>query len=361
MEKRKNQIKVNRRNLLKGLAALPVVYGLSRFNSFAGAITNEQRYLSDEALASLQELKGTMPKGKLGKFEISRLVMGCNPMGGWSHSRDLRYVGTLSKNWHTPEKMKETWAVGEKAGLNLTNLTANMYSTFNEYKKETGSKMMNMCQCSIGRPEDRLAPLKQAVDDGSDFIYIQGENTDNLALSKATEDLHQALEYTKSQGLLFGVGAHSLQTILESRELGVKPDFYYKTFHHDNYWSATPREKRVEYMQYTSRTGQPRGTRPALAGSPNAPRVDHDAYNDNMWDYFPEKTIEAFKSIDVPLFGFKVMAAGALTPADGIRWAFENGADFVCAGMYDFQVVEDVNITVEILSSLGPRQRPWYA
>ena len=37
-----------------------------------------------------------------------------------------------------------------------------------------------------------------------------------------------------------------------------------------------------------------------------------------MWDQFNDKTIEAFKNIKVPFFGFKVMAAGALTPADGI-------------------------------------------
>jgi hypothetical protein len=80
-----------------------------------------------------------------------------------------------------------------------------------------------------------------------------------------------------------------------------------------------------------------------------------------MWDQFSEQTIEAFRSIDVPFFGFKVMAAGAIRPADGIRWAYENGADFVCLGMYDFQVVDDVNTTIDILGSFGKRERPWYA
>jgi hypothetical protein len=55
------------------------------------------------------------------------------------------------------------------------------------------------------------------------------------------------------------------------------------------------------------------------------------------------------------------MAAGAIKPADGIRWAFENGADFICLGMYDFQVVNDVNTAIDILGSLGKRARPWYS
>ncbi|MCK5066376.1 MAG: hypothetical protein KAR16_03005 [Bacteroidales bacterium] len=102
-------------------------------------------------------------------------------MNGYSHSRDLSYVGQLSKRWHTETKMKETWAIAEQAGINLSNLVANQYKAFSEYKKETGSKMLNNCQCPIGKPSDRLTPFKKAVDDGADLIYIQGENVDRLA------------------------------------------------------------------------------------------------------------------------------------------------------------------------------------
>jgi hypothetical protein len=351
---------VSRRGLLKGLAAFPFAYGLSKVNAAANELFIDRGYISEEAKVALQDLKGLLPKGKLGKFEISRLIIGCNPMGGWSHSRDLSYVGTLSKKWHTPVKMKQTWAMGENAGINLANLTEDMYAIFNEYKKETGSKLMNMYQCSIGQPNDRLAPLKKAVQDGADFIYIQGENTDSLAATNNLDVLLQALEYTHSQGILFGVGAHSIQTIITSIQLGVKPDFYYKTFHHDNYWSATPKERREEYPTYQS-SGASAAAPQVFAGSPGAQRVSHDSYNDNMWDQFSDRTIEVFNNIKVPFFGFKVMAAGAITPADGIRWAFENGADFVCAGMYDFQIVADVNTTIDILESLGTRVRPWYA
>jgi hypothetical protein len=62
-----------------------------------------------------------------------------------------------------------------------------------------------------------------------------------------------------------------------------------------------------------------------------------------------------------PWIGFKVLAGGAIQPKDGSRFAFENGADFICVGMFDFQVVEDVNITLDVLSSVESRLRPWYA
>jgi hypothetical protein len=58
--------------------------------------------------------------------------------------------------------------------------------------------------------------------------------------------------------------------------------------------------------------------------------------------------------------GFKVLAAGAITPEDGFRWAFENGADFICVGMFDFQIVGDVNTCIDILNNLPNRKREWY-
>jgi hypothetical protein len=120
--KRKSEVSEKRRTLLKGLAVLPFAGSFSVVSGAFGILSGGQDYLTEEAKASLKNLKGVLPKGKLGKYEISRLVLGCNPMGGWSHSRDLSYVGQLSRRWHTDIKMKETWAVAEQAGINFCNL-----------------------------------------------------------------------------------------------------------------------------------------------------------------------------------------------------------------------------------------------
>jgi hypothetical protein len=67
------------------------------------------------------------------------------------------------------------------------------------------------------------------------------------------------------------------------------------------------------------------------------------------------------RSLNQPWIAFKVLAAGALQPRAGFGYAFENGADFICVGMYDFQIVEDVNIAADVLRGPLTRQRLWRA
>jgi hypothetical protein len=120
---------------------------------------------------------------------------------------------------------------------------------------------------------------------------------------------------------------------------GIKADFYMKTLHHGNYWSATPKGERTEFN--------------VDSGGP----YDYD----NIWSISPEKTIEFMRDVPRAWIAFKVLAAGAIHPREGFKYAFENGADFVCAGMFDFQIREDAIIARGTLSGLENRRRPWRA
>jgi hypothetical protein len=67
------------------------------------------------------------------------------------------------------------------------------------------------------------------------------------------------------------------------------------------------------------------------------------------------------QDVKVPWIAFKVLAAGAIGAEDGISYAFAAGADFVCLGMFDFQVQEDVELALKAIAKSKSRKRPWIA
>jgi len=56
-----------------------------------------------------------------------------------------------------------------------------------------------------------------------------------------------------------------------------------------------------------------------------------------------------------------VLAAGAIHPSEGFKYAFDNGADFICVGMFDFQVRENAIIARDAIAGAATRPRPWRA
>ena len=76
--------------------------------------------------------------------------------------------------------------------------------------------------------------------------------------------------------------------------------------------------------------------------------------------------VEGYRAVQMEtapcvIMGFKVLAAGAIEPEDGFNWAFRNGADFICVGMFDFHIRRNVKTVREILASKLDRSRPWRA
>ena len=55
--------------------------------------------------------EAALPKGRIGKLEISRLILGGNLLTHYTHSRDLQYVYRLAAQYNTDEKIMDTLAL----------------------------------------------------------------------------------------------------------------------------------------------------------------------------------------------------------------------------------------------------------
>jgi hypothetical protein len=197
---------------------------------------------------SLSELKGELPKGKIGKHEISRLVMGGNLIGGWAHSRDLLYVPSLFKAYNTEKKVYETLMLGENAGINCINIGFPSNPLLAKYKKITGSKIKIISQVWPNlEKNDYRESIDRTIDYGVDMLQIIGNACDFLVRDNKLEVIAHMLDYIREQGYTAGLASHTIDSLIACEENGIIPDYYMKTMHHDNYWSAHPIENRIPF------------------------------------------------------------------------------------------------------------------
>ncbi len=286
---------------------------------------------------------GSLPCGKIGNVSISRLLMGGNLIGGFAHSRDLMYVSKLFKAYNTEAKIFETLELAQACGINTIQAGSTAHDPVFKYNQHRATKFQIMA--NPGRLADKTAmndAIKRLIDKGVELLFTHGGATDRHMMNGGKIDvIGQAVDLIKAQGAPAGVGSHSLEVPIACEKNKINPDFYVKTFHSDRYWSATPKEGRKEYDWM------------------KAHPADHNANNDGMWCNNPEETAAFMETVDKPWVAFKVMAAGAISPRKAFPYVFRNGADFIIAGMFDFQVEADVKIAINSLGKVRNRKRPW--
>lgn len=284
---------------------------------------------------SAAEAAPVFPQGKIGKLSISRLIMGSNLITYYVHARDLNFVNELTKHYNTEEKILETLAVAEKNGINtiMTQDDERYLGLLKKHRNERGGKLQWIVAPQIaGSADDFNEKVRKLAMEGVDGMYVHGAQGDPLAADGKKDVIMRVLEQIKRQDIPAGVGCHDLNVVKYCEENKIEADFYVKTFHHHNYPTAPKPE-------------QLKGATSEVPG---------------YWCKNPQETIEVMKNVKKPWIAFKVMAAGAIPPRSAFTYCYQNGADFILAGMYDFEIAEDVRIARDAFGKAAKRDRPWY-
>lgn len=347
----------NRRSFLGALGALPVLGAATASPAQAaadgglGGGSGHGSYAQEAARLKSLDLNApevvsrqqTMPVGKIGNLSVSRLISGSNLISMNMHARDLTYMPTLAARYNTEERIFMTLKKCEEFGVNAIVLKNHNFRQFqlSKYWSEWGGRMQWIADVITTNIDQYERLVVEHLELGASAVYLWGGASDTWFYQKEPEKIVKAFEIMKRYKVPVGIGAHQLEPIAFCVREGLVPDFYFKTLHHDRYWSAHPPENRRYMEMYESLSSE------------------HGRYHDNLFCHNPEATTALMQNVKVPWIVFKALAAGAIPPADGFQYAFDRGADFLCVGMFDFQVEQDAELVRRCAAAAQTRRRPW--
>jgi len=273
--------------------------------------------------------------GKIAGQEFSRLILGGNLISGWSHARDLRYVGTLMRRYNTEAKIRETLELAETQGITAINTYVMDDNThiFNHWKR--GGKMNWFAQVRLDS-KGGYSQIERAIGEGAAGVHVNGDAAEAILKRNQFEKIPEMIQMIKAQKVIAGVAAHDLRVIAECVKAKVDVDFYQKTLHTHDYYTAP---------------------RPDETG----PMGNHD----NSWCKDPQAVVDLMANVPKPWIAFKILAAGAIMPQAAFPYAIAGGADFILVGMFDWQIADNVKLArrlfAQYASGNSKRTRPWYS
>jgi hypothetical protein len=271
---------------------------------------------------------GLLPTIRLGPHTVTRLIVGGNPIYGYSHFNKLLSQSQVA--WHTPERVIELLQLCAKAGINTWQ---NSYAprTLEDLDRfrAAGGTLQWLC---LGKPDwdkhpERIAEAARRKPIG---IAPHGALGERLHRQKRLTELTDLLKRIRDQGVLVGLSAHNPALIELAEERGWGIDYYMCCL----YYIARPRE---EFRK--------------LLGN-DLPLGEIYLPSD------PTRMCEVIRAVRKPCLAFKVLAAGRRvdSPAE-VRRCFETAlanikpTDALIVGMsqqFSDQVGENARLVREI-------------
>jgi hypothetical protein len=269
-----------------------------------------------------------LPTIALGPHRVSRLIIGGNPIYGYSHFNKL--FSQHMTAWHTPERVMELWKRCEQCGITAfqNSYAERTLSDVDRYRAEGGT-MHWLC---LGKPDWDRFP--EHIDDAARHkpigISAHGALNERLHRQKKYDVLTDLLKRIRDRGVLVGLSSHDPTLVEESEHRGWDVDYYMCSL----YYLTRPKDEARKILGADLPLGE---------------------------IYLPTDPPRMFKAIrgtTKPCLAYKVLAAGRRvnTPAE-VRGCFEEAfaaikpTDAVIVGMYQQfgdQVAENAAIVREV-------------
>jgi hypothetical protein len=244
-----------------------------------------------------------VPRIRLGKTEVGRVVCGCNPIYGFGHFNQT--LSALMTNYYTAERVCDVLHRCNQVGINAFNYVTTARSQKDlEMFRAQGGKMHLICQGT-----DDVPGMVKAIQPLA--VYRHGGRTDTAFMQGRIDEVREWCKMVRGLGVMVGVGTHRPEVVALVEEQNWDIDFYATCV----YKVTRTREELKE----------------ALGGEivemPNECYVQSD----------PARMYKAVRSTKKPCFAFKILAAGRVTDYDAaFRTAFESikPGDGVFVGLF---------------------------
>lgn len=247
---------------------------------------------------------------------VTRLILGANPFGGFSHQNEQRDKEMLK--YYTKDRIIETWKRAETAGINTmisNNETEHVFQAVTEYLSSGGS-LQWIAQIACRNHSNMFEAIDEAVNIGCSALYIHGSYVDDIYRHKDEEKIWRWCDHARSADIPVGVAGHSpdVHAWIDSLDI---TDFHAVSFFN--------------------------------CGSLH----DEKGHKFNLNDL--RQSTECIRSISKPCIAYKIMGAGRIDPRMAFEQAFTDikPSDVVNVGMYlgdkEDMIEENVDIVHEIL------------
>ena len=250
-------------------------------------------------------------------LNATRLIIGANPFGGFSHQGQERNKEMLA--YHTPDRIIETWGRAAAAGINTmitNNESPNVVQAVKEYLAGGGGLQW------IAQVNNRTAPsmfhaIDAVLEMGCKALYFHGQRVEELYTARDDKTLRSWIDRGHAAGIPAGVAGHAPEAHAWVDGLDIV-DFHAVCFFN--------------------------------CGSLHAGKGEKFHLSDVA------RAVDMIRRIRKPCIGYKIMGAGRMDARMAFEYAFEQikPSDVVNVGVHradkDDMVEENVALVREILA-----------